>query len=316
MSFNWSRRVLLAAAVASLAACGGGGDVESQLQPARIVAFGDGFADVGQNGSRYTVNNGSINIWTQQVAARYGLALTPSSAGGKSYATGNARVNTRPDAAGNNATPTVKEQVDSFLASDKFGATDMVIINAGVSDVIAETAKFAAGAQTQAALQANLKTAGAALATQVRRLVDNGARYVIVVGSYNMGKSPWGNQVPALAPVLTDANAKFNEEMLVNIVDLGAKVLYVDLALYLNLVTAFPGSYSLKDAGSPVCTSIDPGPGIGTGNGQINSFRCTPATLIPGEDPGVWLFADRVYLTPEANRDFGDYAYDRIKARF
>ena len=198
MSFNWSRRVLLAAAVASLAACGGGGDVESQLQPARIVAFGDGFADVGQNGSRYTVNNGSINIWTQQVAARYGLALTPSSAGGKSYATGNARVNTRPDAAGNNATPTVKEQVDSFLASDKFGATDMVIINAGVSDVIAETAKFAAGAQTQAALQANLKTAGAALATQVRRLVDNGARYVIVVGSYNMGKSPWGNQVPAM----------------------------------------------------------------------------------------------------------------------
>ena len=24
----------------------------------------------------------------------------------------------------------------------------------------------------------------------------------------------------------------------------------------------------------------------------------------------------RIYLTPEANRDFGDYAYDRIRARW
>jgi outer membrane lipase/esterase len=226
----------------------------------------------------------------------------------------------RPDAAGR-TTPrlTVKEQVDSFLASDTSSAPrDVVIINAGVSDIMAQMTAVTAGTQTQPQMVANLQDRPA-LNWVPRRCAGwwtTAPSYVIVVGSYNMGKSPWGNQVPALAPVLTDANAKFNEEMLVNIVDLGAKVLYVDLALYLNLVTAFPGSYSLKDAGSPVCTSIDPGPGIGTGNGQINSFRCTPATLIPGEDPGVWLFADRVYLTPEANRDFGDYAYDRIKARF
>jgi hypothetical protein len=74
MSRNWLRRSLLLSACAAsllLAACGSG-TIESQLAPARIVSFGDGFADVGQNGSRYTVNDGLLDNWTQEfrVAAR------------------------------------------------------------------------------------------------------------------------------------------------------------------------------------------------------------------------------------------------------
>ena len=82
MSRNWLRRaVLLAACGASLllAACGSG-SIESQLTPARIVAFGDGFADLGQNGVRNTVNDGGVNNWTQKVALDFGLPLAPTSA--------------------------------------------------------------------------------------------------------------------------------------------------------------------------------------------------------------------------------------------
>ncbi len=67
MSRNWLRRgVLLAACAASLllAACGSG-TTESRLAPARLVVFGDAFADVGQSGTRYTVNDGGIDNWTQ-----------------------------------------------------------------------------------------------------------------------------------------------------------------------------------------------------------------------------------------------------------
>ena len=84
MASKLLRRALLAAAGASalvLAACGGG-TVESQFQPARVVAFGDGMADLGQNGKRYTINDGTVGNWTEVVSLSFVQNLTPSSAGG------------------------------------------------------------------------------------------------------------------------------------------------------------------------------------------------------------------------------------------
>ena len=104
MAVNWLRRSVLAAAGVSaamlLAGCGSS-TIESALKPERFIAFGDGLSDVGQvNGARYTINDGSVNNWAQQLAATYGITLTPVSTGGTSYAQGNARVTAHPDAAG------------------------------------------------------------------------------------------------------------------------------------------------------------------------------------------------------------------------
>ena len=117
-------------------------------------------------------------------------------------------------------------------------------------------------------------------------------------------------------PLLTELSGRFNDELLVSIVDLGSNVLYVDAALYFNLVTSAPAAYGLRDATSIACTSADPGQGIGTGTGQVNSALCTPSTLLPGIDPAAYLFADRLYFTPVGNRLFGDYAFDRMKERW
>ena len=318
MARLWLRRALLWAATASalaLAACGSG-SIESQLTPSRIVVFGDGMADLGQTGSRYTINDGSVNIWTQQLATRFGMSLTTAAGGGTSYATGNARVLVEPDAAGNAATPTVKEQIDGFLATGSFNANDLVIVNAGTADVIAEAAAFAAGTQTRDQMVANLQQAGRDLGAQARRLVQAGARQVVVVGPYNLERSPWAKQVESLKGPLLDASTRFNEAMLVSVVDLGANLLYVDAALYFNLVEASPTAYALEEDTALACTSVDAGPGIGTGTGQVNSALCTPSTLAAGINPIYYLFADRVYVTPVAHRLFGDYAYDKIRERW
>jgi outer membrane lipase/esterase len=318
MARLWLRRALLWAATASalaLAACGSG-SIESQLTPSRLVVFGDGMADLGQTGSRYTINDGTVNIWTHQVAARFGVHLAAAAGGGTSYATGNARVLAEPDAAGNAATPTVKEQIDAFLAAGSFTANDLVIVNAGTADVIAEAAAFAAGTQTREQMLANLQQAGRDLGAQVRRLVQAGAQHVVVTGPYNLERSPWAKQVESLKGPLLDASGGFNEALLVSIVDLGASVLYVDAALYFNLVEASPTAYALAEDTALACTSVDPGPGIGTGAGQVNSALCTPSTLASGIDPALYLFADRVYVTPVAHRLFGDYAYDKIRERW
>ena len=321
MAVNWLRRSVLAAACASatlLVACGSS-TIESALTPARFVAFGDGFSDVGQvGGARYTVNDGSVNNWTQQLASTYGLALTPVSAGGTSYAQGNARISAKPDAAGNASTPTVTEQVDAFLATGSLKESDVFLLGAGVADLVAQAAAVNAGTQTREQMLAQAQLAGRELGAQTQRLVQAGAKYVVVAGTYNLGRSPWAEGTgQAQIDLLTEASSKFNQALLISIEKQGANVLYVDAAYYYNLVTGSPSSYGFDNANDPVCNSVDAGNGIGIGTGQVNSALCTPATLNPvGANYNRSVFADRVYVTPEAQRLFGTYAYDRLHARW
>lgn len=319
MAVNWLRRSVLAAAGVSaallLAGCGSS-TIESALKPQRMIAFGDGFSDIGQvGGARYTINDGSVNNWTLQLAATYGLALTPASAGGTSYAQGNARVATHPDAAGNASTPTLTEQIDQFLARSSFNASDVVLVSAGASDIVAHMAAVQAGTQTAAQMLEQAQQDGRALGAQISRTVAAGAQYVVVAGTYNLGRSPWAKAI-GQEELLTQASSKFNEAFLVSIVDQGAKVLYIDAAYYFNLLTASPGSYSFDNASTPVCTAVDAGPGIGIGAGQLNSALCNQNTLLAGANSARYVFADALYFTPAAQRLFGTYAYDRLHARW
>ena len=107
MTNAWLRRVVMVAAAlsASLLAGCGSSTIESALKPSRFISFGDAFSDLGQGGTRYTVNDApfnaaTVNIWTQKLASTYGKTLTVAlDASGVSYATGNARITQTPDAA-------------------------------------------------------------------------------------------------------------------------------------------------------------------------------------------------------------------------
>ena len=317
MTGTWLRRTALAAACASafvLAACGSS-TVESAISPQRFVAFGDGISDLGQTGSRYTVNDGSVNIWTQQLAADYSKGFTTAAAGGSSYATGNARVSAKPDAAGSNATPTITEQISTFLAASTPMDSELLIVSGGTSDILANFAQFRAGTINRDQFLANLKQAGEELAGQVRRLVDAGAKHVLVTGTYDLGRSPLA-AATSQSDILNAGSSTFNDALLVTMADLGKNVLFVDAAFYFNLLTQLPTNYSFTDGTTSVCTSVDPGPGIGVGAGQVSSALCNPSTLKPNLDYSKYVFADAVYFTPQAQRLFGNYAYDRLRNRF
>lgn len=315
MNLIWLRRALFAAVcVASglLSGCGSG-TIESALRPTRFIAFGDGMSDVGN--PRLTVNDGSVNTWVEQVAARYGQGISSSATGGRGYARAHARVTLTPDAAGNTATFTLRQQIDTFLAGDRLANGDVVLINGGTSDIIAQMAALRAGSQTEAQTTANIRQAGRDLGAQVRRLVVAGGRNVIVAGSPNLGTTPWATSIGRNS-YLNELSRLFNEEMLISIVDLGTNVLYVDTFFYFNLVTASPASFALQNAVSVACNSADAGPGIGIGRGLVNSALCTPSTIIPNTDYNLLVYADAVYFTPAAQRLFGDNAFSRITSRF
>lgn len=318
---SWRRAVAaatLCASAALLAACGSS-STESALTPSRLISFGDAFSDLGQTGGKYTVNDGSTNHWLQQLAARYGRTITASNAagGGTGYARASARVVGKPDPAGSVDTPTLAEQIDAFLAGNTFAGDDLVILNGGMADVVTEGKAFVAGTLTRDELLARSRQAGNDLAAQAKRLVDAGARQVVVVGTINLGITPWG-QASGQADALREASRNLNDAFLIASVDRGANILYVDAAYYFNLAADADTirDFGLNNSVDPVCTSVDPGPGIGVGAGQVNSSLCTPATIRAGAEYNQYMFADALYTTPHLQRQFGDYAYDRIRNRW
>ncbi|WP_394789124.1 GDSL family lipase [Rhodoferax sp.] len=322
MTFLSLRRALVLAACASatlLAACGSSTTV-SALNPTRIIGFGDAFSVVTP-GASYTVNDSAINTWIGQFASSYGLTVAPSASGGLIYAQGNARINTTPDAAGNSSTLTVKQQIDSFLTSGTLGSSDLVLINGGISDIVVDMAAVTAGTETEAQMLANATQYGKDLGAQVRRLVTAGAQHVVVVGPYNLGVSPWATAL-GKGSLLQSASSKLNEAMLVSVVDLGANVLYIDAAYYFNLVQDSPSSYGLSNSTLLACTSTDAGAGIGIGAGEVNSSLCTTSTIAAitansaGTTYDLYMFADKIYMTPLAQRLFGLYAYSKVHTRW
>ncbi len=318
MAFTRLRRALLLAACASaalLAACGGG-NVESRLAPTRLVVFGDATADLGQvNQRRYTVNDGSVNIWTQQLASRYGLTLTAQAAGGTSFATGQARITGSTDIVGG-AAPSVQTQIDTFLGGGgSFGANDLVVFSAGVSEVIYESRRVFDSVQTGDVALAAVRASAQALALQVRRVKDAGAQRILLVGSYNLGRAPWA-QTLVRAGTLEALSSAFNQALQVALVDMGNNVLYVDDQYYFNLVTGTPLNYSMDSAAAAVCTSVDPTDAIGIGTDQVNSALCDATTILGGATYDRYVFADPIYFTPQANRLLGNYAFDRLRQRW
>jgi outer membrane lipase/esterase len=316
MAFQWMRRVLLALAPAvllALAACGSG-SIESQFTPTRVVAFGDGLSDIGNTGKKFTVNDTSP-VWPAIVALDFGATLDKSASGGTDYATGNARIVLTPDAVGNGA-PTIKAQVDTFLATHgSFNDGDLVILQGGISDIIVQTMAYRAGTITSDQMVQNVKQAAHDMADQARRIVAAGAAHVAIVGVYDLGKTPWAAAINQKT-LLSDASLAFDNTLLIELVDEGHKMLYIDVPLLVNLMVSSPSSYALTNVTDPVCTSVDPGPGIGIGTGQVSSTLCTTTTIVSGADYNGYLWADPVYPTPITQSRIADVVYSRVHNRW
>ena len=179
-----------------------------------------------------------------------------------------------------------------MLARTTFNANDdVVVVGGGIADVVAAVGATGFTDQTKKDVQA----AGKALGEQIKRLVDAGAAHVLVVGVYNLGNTPWAagqNQKSAL----TDLSVDFNTGVQLEIVNLGKNVLFVDPALLHNLMYNKPENYQFDNVRDAVCTTPD-------------ATTCNTSTLVAGANYNKWLYADGLYLTPEASRRFGSDRY-------
>ncbi len=288
------RRLLLAlscATAALLAACGSGSIVDP-FTPTRILSVGDSFSDLGQDGKRYTVNDDTINIWSQQAALNWGLPLIASNKGGLSYARGDALIS---GPTGNS----IEAQVTELLSKNTLQSGDLVLINGGLADIMTIVAND--GFSQLAFDKAN--AAGVALGAQVLRLVNAGAKRVLAVGLYPLGLSPMGT-ASGQSTNFTNITLAFNNAFKLSMVNLGANVLYLDSSQYYGQVYYTPTNFPpLNNSVTEACITV-------------LVTDCTPATIRPGYDYNTLVYASGVYFTPTSHRLLGNYAYNQIKNRW
>jgi phospholipase/lecithinase/hemolysin len=276
--------------------------------------FGDGFGDLTAS-NQYTVNDSSTNNWASQIAASYGVSVVSS-------AKGNARI-TNATGAGGVAVTSVTAQVAGFA----YQAGDLVVINAGFSDLIAEANTTTGGANSTV----NAAAYGTAYANLVRSMVTAGAKHIAVANVYDLSKTPAAGILTNLATLNGTRGAlvvAFNDALKSNLgsatlTNVGDNVRLVDLEAYLNTVRASPATYSYVDTTTVTCTVTDAGNGIGIGTGKVNSKSCTAANATGGAattytTPAYnnYVFADAVYPTPAFHRAWGSSVYAQLIARW
>jgi len=231
------------AAVALLAACGGG-DI---LTTTSVRVAGDSLSDSGTFGFRFTVQGSAtapLPIWTEVVAQGVGVSalcarnvatsattvvLNPSAAACTSHGVGGARINPIGTAA--DTTPfSVVQQLTNLAADGAYQETELLLVNGGGNDLADLVGAFLAistdngasyisllaelGIAPTAATPEALAQAGAAYAVALAdRLVaaidsqalSKGARRVVVLNAPDIIKTPRFQQV--LAGVTATAGA-------------------------------------------------------------------------------------------------------------
>jgi len=247
----------------------------------------------------------------------------------------------------------LQAQIDLFLAQGSPSSTDLFVISIGTGDIMAtgirsltsvtSTSPYAGldtvqtalapTLTTTAAINAQMQTAANALAAQAKRLTDAGAKYVLIMGPPNVGRSPWAIQVGTTSPNFPTLLGYLSYSNSAGYTSMGGEglarlqatfgstinnpILYVEIAGLVNTLTSGTSVVgTFADQTSAACattqTTTDNAQSIGTGytTARVSSALCTTATL---GTAASYVYADGVNFTPAMHMQF--YAQSLVRMR-
>ncbi len=245
-----------------------------------VYFFGDSMSDtgayaplLGQN-ARFTNNPGTV--WADNLAARYGIPVTPAYAAwqnggpetaggftplsrGNNFAVGGARVNAVPGRIGRfpglgASIPPVSTQVTDFLARGPVDTQALYILLAGANDILTQASLVMAVASSAEEAGTAVETAAHDFVAQVARLQAAGVSKLLVVGLPDLGKTPSGASLPASGrALLSRLTATYNAAQWAG---LARKNLhYFDGNRLFSAIFADPAAYGFTDTTTPACGS-------------------------------------------------------------
>ena len=242
----------------------------------------------------------------------------------------------------------LQAQIDLFLAQGSPASTDLYVISIGTGDIMATgirsltaataTSPYAGLSTVQTdlggtltsttAINAQMQAAANSLAEQVKRLTDAGAKYVLIVGPPNVGRSPWASEagIASLLGYLSYANSvgytSMGGEGLARIQAtfgsaMNNPVLFVEIAGLVNTLTSGTSTNTtFADQTNAACTATQTtavnAQSIGTGytTARLSSALCTTATLGAASS---YVYADGVNFTPAMHSQFYNQSLVRMR---
>ena len=267
------------AAAAFLVSCGGSDDDPPPQPPLfqTTVVFGASLSDTGNLCTSPAVmgcppappyapgrfSNGSL--WVEVLAARYGAAVTPSTAGGNNFAYAEARTGTVPGAGPATGTasrvPGMAEQLNAYFARFGFVAsaqTLFVVDGSAVGNNINDALVLSAANPSQATTIATnvLTQAVTDVVTIINRLYAAGARHIAVMNSSDIGRTPRLQAINAVSPgasaAATQLSNQFNGALAQQIAQVraaspGLSVYLIDLGALTNEIAGAPASFGFDN---------------------------------------------------------------------
>jgi len=299
----------------------------AQAQYSNVYFFGDSLTDSGAftnlvtasgapTANKFTTNPG--NVWSQNLAARYGLTATPgfaldlataqfSATGGNNYAIGGARVTQQPGvfaipAFAANIVP-LSAQITTNLGQTGGRANPGALYAywGGANDVFFQLGAVGQGLPLANA-SANVVTAAGQAVAQIGQLRAAGASNLVVIPLPNMGVNPFAASDPtgATGQLLTALSGAYNDALQQGLVAAGVNgIAYLDPRPLLADIFARPAAYGITNTTIPAC-------------GAISSLGCGPAQQIPGSS--TFLFADGVHPSALVHGIVSDWVYGVLVA--
>ena len=267
---------------------------------------------------------------------------------------------TRAGAAADNAycAYNLQAQIDLFLAQGAPTSNDLFVVSIGTGDIMAtgirgmtvdattpyaglDDVQTALGGAltTTAAINVQMQAAADALAVQVKRLTNAGAKYVLILGPPNVGRSPWAAETgyaTLLQNLSYDTGSSYKSmgsEGLARIQatfgsTINNPIVYAELAGVVNTLTdgnntTFANRSSAVCAANTATSTIINAKSIGTGlkpatvvgttpAGRLTAALCTTDTL-GGANPGTYVYADGINFTPSMHGQFYYQALGKMR---
>ena len=259
-----------------------------------FVVFGDSLSDSGNaaqalglpSGTSFTTNPDPV--WAEIVARGFGASGANSIAGGSNYAFSGACVNPATPC-DNTAVATITEQIDAYLSSARVDPDALYAIWGGANDIADSAVNDSANAL------GHTLAAAAVHAAQAKRLLEAGARYVVVINAPDVGLSPYaaslGSAAQAAVSSLADA---YNEKLDADIRTHEDGVVPVNVHGIFDEIVENPSVYGITNTTGTACKPEDSTQPISLGCGPEGSG--TSVTYAAGDNE-KYLFADRSHPT-------------------
>lgn len=310
----WVRRGLRVAAASVLvllAACGSSSKYDEFI-PTRIVSIGDQLSYIGTDGyDRLTVNNVSgetteVNNWVLQLAANYGLTLNPATS---SRATATESLN-------------LVSELTRQIADVTPLTGDMLVVNAGMADIIHWTNLVLTGPTTTTAALTEISIAGTQYQTFVLRQQPS-YKHILILNAYDLKDSPYAtanlsnakfsgynstfnSELTGIRGFLHDMTRTFNTALIRNAgtFPAGSGVRLFDVeTLFLNANLYGTGIVDLTSRACPTTS----------GTGCVHGLTAGSSTTDLNANYNTLLFADDTFPTPIAHRMLGSQVYGFLR---